>query len=282
MDNCNGNIHPREAADKDKMAQIIVATGRGGTGKTTFVALASRYLQTPQLLIDADNDQNLAAMLGIDLAEQGIRTISEVLYDIQDRDSNSYRELHAMPLAQKVEYLLHMDCLYESADFDMVSIGVKWTQGCYCHPNDILRAVLPGLTKNYTYTLIDSPAGLEHINRRIATEIGAIFAIVDPSAKSLRNVDRLKEISQEIGIHYQNLYLVANHRFTDDMTKRLEQVSAATYLGRIEKDPSVEEYDWQGRSLRDLPSNSPACLSVEKILTKAALMSTPESTKPCL
>lgn len=264
------------------MAQTIVVTGRGGTGKTTFVALASRYLQTPQLLIDADSDQNLAAMLGIDLAEQGIRTISEVLYDIQDRDSRSYADLQAMPLAQKVEYLLHMDCLYESADFDMVSVGVKWTRGCYCYPNDILRAVLPGLTKNYAYTLVDSPAGLEHINRRIATEIDAIFAIVDPSTKSLENVERVKEISEEIGIHYKNLYLVANHRFTDDMAKRLEQVSAATYLGRIENDPAVQEYDWKGRSLRDLPADSPACLSVEEILTKAGLVEIAQTTEPRL
>lgn len=254
------------------MAKVIVSTGRGGTGKTTFASLASRYLATPQLLIDADNDQNLAAMLGLDLAEHGVRTISEVLYDIQGRNSKKYGELQAMPLAEKVEYLIRMDCLYESADFDMISIGVKWTRGCYCHPNDILRAILPDLTKHYAYTVVDSPAGLEHLNRRIVTEIDAIFAIVDPSAKSLQNVERIKEISQGIGIHYEKLYLVANHHFPEDMAQQLEHVSGTTYLGRIEPDPAVQQYDWEGKSLRDLPPDSPAALSVEQILTKAGLV----------
>lgn len=47
------------------MAKIIVSTGRGGTGKTTFAALAARYLESPFLLIDLDPDQNLADMLGV-------------------------------------------------------------------------------------------------------------------------------------------------------------------------------------------------------------------------
>ncbi len=39
-----------------KMGKKIVVTGRGGTGKSTFTALASRYLAPPILLIDLDPD----------------------------------------------------------------------------------------------------------------------------------------------------------------------------------------------------------------------------------
>lgn len=45
------------------MEKIIVSTGRGGTVKTTFVALAARYLESLFLLIDFDPDQNLADIL---------------------------------------------------------------------------------------------------------------------------------------------------------------------------------------------------------------------------
>ncbi len=44
------------------MARIIVSTGRGGTGKLIFIALAKRYLNTPLLLIDIDPDMSLADM----------------------------------------------------------------------------------------------------------------------------------------------------------------------------------------------------------------------------
>jgi len=43
----------------------IVAVGRGGVGKTSFIALLAKALREKQaslLLIDADSDQNLAQL----------------------------------------------------------------------------------------------------------------------------------------------------------------------------------------------------------------------------
>ena len=250
------------------MSKLIVVTGRGGSGKTAFTAMATRYLPTPQLLIDADSDQSLAAMLGVDLEQAGIRTISDVLYDLQ-KSGNSSANLGTMPLPQKIEYLLHMSCLYESADFDLVTIGVKWTQGCYCLPNDILRGILPELAKGYPVTVVDAPGGLEHMNRRVANDIDDLFVVMDPSAKSRRNVERLKQISAEVNITYENIYLVANHRFSDNRVELLRQIEGATYLGRVPADEQVEEYDWNNRSLRELPESSPALQAVGEILQQA-------------
>lgn len=243
------------------MGKLIVVTGRGGSGKTAFAALATRFLPTPQLLIDADSDQSLASMLGIDLEESGISTISDVLYDIRTSGGDS-ANLGSMPLPQKIEYLLQMSCLYESNDFDLLSTGVKWTQGCYCFPNEILRAILPQLAKSYAVTVVDSPGGLEHMNRRIANEIDDLFVVMDPSSKALRNVERLKHISAELNITYENMYLVANHRFSDNGVKTLQQIEGTTYLGRMPADEQVEEYDWNNRSLQELPESSPALRAV--------------------
>jgi len=250
------------------MSKLIVVTGRGGSGKTAFAALATKYLPTPQLLIDADADQSLAAMLGINLEETGISTISDVLYDIQTSGEES-ANLGTMPLPQKIEYLLQMSCLYESNDFDLLSIGVKWTQGCYCFPNEILRAILPELAKKYPVTVVDSPGGLEHMNRRIANDIDDLFVVMDPSSKALRNVERLKRISAELNITYQNIYLVANHRFSDDRVEPLQQIEGTVYLGRMPADEQVEEYDWNNRSLRELPASSPALQAVSEIVQQA-------------
>jgi CO dehydrogenase maturation factor len=63
------------------MTRRIVSTGRGGAGKSTFVALMSRYLSSPSLLIDLDPDLSLADMLGLDLQKACKRTIVEALYD---------------------------------------------------------------------------------------------------------------------------------------------------------------------------------------------------------
>ncbi|MBE0512007.1 AAA family ATPase, partial [Candidatus Bathyarchaeota archaeon] len=63
----------------------IVSMGRGGSGKTSFVALMTKYFiengDTPLLLVDVDPDQNLGEMVGIDLKEEGKKTISELLIE---------------------------------------------------------------------------------------------------------------------------------------------------------------------------------------------------------
>ena len=70
------------------MARKIVSTGRGGAGKSTFVALAARYLSPQNLLIDLDPDQSLADMVGVDLASEKVATVAGALYDIlEDRRS---------------------------------------------------------------------------------------------------------------------------------------------------------------------------------------------------
>ena len=248
------------------MGRKIVSTGRGGAGKTTFAALATRYLSGSLLLIDIDPDQSLADMLGIDLEKEGIRTVLDILFDIQKKQG--YEELGSMPLPEKVEYLFTRECLYESKRFDLVSLGVKWTEGCYCAPNNLLRAIIPRLAKSYADTVIDAPASLEHLNRKVTSEIDDLFLILDPSLKSLKNIERTQKLVAEIGVKCRNFYLVANYRFTQDAEDFIQD-TGATYLGKIEPDDMVEEYNLQGKSLLELPDNSPASLSVKGILERA-------------
>jgi CO dehydrogenase maturation factor len=252
------------------MAKVIVTTGRGGVGKSTFAAIAAGLIEPPPLLIDADPDQSLAQLLGVDLAEADVNTISDILYKLQKPDA--FRELASLRLAEKIEYLLNLSCVYESPRFDLVTLGVKWTRGCYCAPNDVLHSVLPALAADYGYVLVDAPAGLEHVNRRIVQEIDDVFALIDPSAKAVRNARHLAEIADAIGITYRHLYLVGNCRFTPEMEERLDELDGATYLGRVEPDEHVAQFDWEGRSLLDLPDDSPTVSSVRAILDKAGCL----------
>jgi CO dehydrogenase maturation factor len=248
------------------MGRKRVSTGRGGAGKTTFAALATRYLSGPLLLIDIDPDQSLADMLGVDLEKEGVRTVLDILFDIQKK--LGYEELDSMPLPEKIDYLFTRECVYESERFDLVSLGVKWTEGCYCAPNNLLRAIIPRLAQNYANVVIDAPAGLEHLNRKVTSEIDDLFLILDPSLKSLRSIARTQKLVAEIGVRCRNFHLVSNYRFNRDAEK-LVHSAGATYLGKIEPDSSVEEYNLQGKSLLELPVNSPASLSIKNILVRA-------------
>jgi len=243
------------------MGRKIVVTGRGGTGKSTFAALASRYLAAPMLLIDIDPDQSLADMLGIDLEKEKVSTISDALYNIIEerrRDGGN-----STPLHDRMEYLLNRECLYEGNRFDLLVLGAKLTEGCYCVPDDLIKTIIPQLANHYPNVLIDSPAGLEHLNRKIVSDIDDLFVILDPSSKSLKHVTRIKDITHQIGINYNHLYLVGNYNFDKDTEEYLKS-TGNTYLGKIEYDADVQKYNLAGKSLLELPEDTPAASSVGK------------------
>lgn len=251
------------------MVRKIVSTGRGGAGKSTFVALMSRYLKPPSLLIDLDPDLSLADMLGIDLAKEGKRTLVEVLYDAVNERKRGGSPL--TPVEDRFKGMMWGDCIYEGKGFDLITLGTKDLEGCYCYPDHLVRKTISELSKNYRNIVIDSPAGLEHLNRNIVSEVDDIFVILDPSEKSFTHIKKVKAILKEVGIMYQSFYVLANYMYDEESEKYLKELDGA-YLGKIEYDKIVEEYNLKGESLRKLPDDSPACISVKKILEKARLI----------
>ncbi len=268
MTGASGLSEEKTGVDNNKqMARVIVSTGRGGVGKSTFVALISRYMKPPSLLVDLDPDVSLADMLGFDLREEGKKTVCEALYDVvEGRKTGTSSPL--ISTRDRMESLLWTECLYEDGSFDLITLGTKLTEGCLCAPDELLRETVPKLAKNYTNVVVDSPAGVEHLNRNIVPAINDLFVICDPSEKSLKHIPRVKKIMQEVGTKYEHFYLVANQQFDQEAEAYFKE-SGEIYLGRIEFDANVEQYNLKGKSLLELPEDSPALISVREILTKA-------------
>lgn len=250
--------------------KTLVTIGRGGTGKTSFVALMTKYLiengDTPLLLADADPDQNLAEMVGVDLKEVGKKTISELLVATFLEEGGT---TVGIPPAERIENKIWTYGMYEGDFFDFMALGTKWVEGCYCMPNAALKGALESLTKTYKYVLIDSPAGLEHLNRRITSKVDDIFDIIDPSKKSFDHVERAYRIAQEVKISFKNFYVVGGFRFPENLEKQAKETLRFEFLGKIAHDENVEENVLAGKSLLDLPSDSPAYASVKMIMKKA-------------
>ena len=248
----------------------LVTIGRGGTGKTSFVALMTKYLIEkgiePILLVDADPDQNLGEMLGIDLEKQGKKSISELVVEtfIEGKGTTV-----GVPPSERMESKIWEKGMYEGEYFDFIAIGVKWVEGCYCLPNAALKGAMEKLSKNYEFILIDSPAGLEHLNRRITHEIDDIFDIIDPSKKSFDHVYRANRIAKEVKIEFKNFYIVGGYRFPEEMGRKAEEITGMRFLGKIAYDENVERYVLEGKSLLELPDDSPAYLSVKEIMRRA-------------
>ena len=247
--------------------KTLVTVGRGGTGKSSFTALMAKSFietnQSPLLLVDADPDQNLAEMLGIDLKEAGKSTIAELLVSTFIEGGGT--TVGVAP-TERIESRIWEKGLYESKNFDFLAVGTKWVEGCYCMPNSALKGALESLTKNYKYILVDSPAGLENLNRRITSNVNDIFDILDHSKKSQDHVKRAYKIAKEVDMKFENFYLVGGYRFPAELGKQAEAELKFKYLGKIAEDEQLDDYVLTGKSLLDLPKDNKAYLSVKNIL----------------
>ena len=247
--------------------KTLVTIGRGGTGKSSFTALMTKCFiesnQSPLLLVDADPDQNLGEMVGVDLKEAGKSTIAELLVSTFIEQGGT---TVGVPPTERIESRIWEKGLYESKNFDFLAVGTKWVEGCYCMPNSALKGALESLTKNYKYILVDSPAGLENLNRRITSSVNDIFDILDHSKKSQDHVRRAYKIAKEVDMKFENFYLVGGYRFPADLGKQAEAELKFKYLGKIEADEQLDEYVLDGKSLLDLPSDNKAYISIKNIV----------------
>jgi CO dehydrogenase maturation factor len=247
--------------------KTIVTMGRGGTGKTSFVALMAKYLidtnATPILLVDADPDQNLAEMVGIDLESTGKKTIAELLSEtFIERGGTTI----GIPPSRRIENRIWEQGLYEGKNFDLLSVGTKWIEGCYCLPDAALKNALSSITRQYQYILIDSPGGLEHLNRKIASSVDIILDVMGPSSKSFAHVRRAHRVIQEVGIRFDRFYIIGGYAFPAELHDKASGDTGLPYLGKILNDPLVASHVLAGESLLDIPSDSLAFRSISGML----------------
>ena len=241
-----------------------MVTGRGGTGKSTFTTLFTKYIKAkPLLLIDLDPDGSLAKMLGADLEKEGKSTVADALFEVigKGKETKDVPDL----LKRKIE---EGAILYKDEKFDLITLGTKLAAGCYCLPDEMIKEMIRNLHKNYEMVIVDSPAGLEHLNRKVTPDINDLFVVLDPSEKSAKHIDRIKYVTQGVNISYKNFYLVGNYRFTEEIETYLLR-SGEKYLGRIAYDPLIREHNLRGESLLKIPEDSPSSASVKKILREA-------------
>jgi CO dehydrogenase maturation factor len=261
------SICPSLPWSEETLSNTIVTMGRGGTGKTSFVALMAKFLiekkVTPFLLVDADPDQNLAEMVGVDLEAAGKKTIAELLSDtFITRGGTTV----GIPPSRRIESRIWEEGLYEGEHFDLISVSTKWVEGCYCLPDAALKNALGAITGNYRYILIDSPGGLEHLNRKIARNVDVIFDVMGPSHKSFLHVERAYRVVHDVGINFNKFFVIGGFACSEELAAKVTKETGLPSPGKISDDPLIASAVLAGRSLLDIPDTSPAYNSIVAIL----------------
>jgi CO dehydrogenase maturation factor len=206
----------------------IVVVGKGGVGKSTVTALLARIVARRGLTVtavDADEQQNLAATLGLDLGTaNSIIPIAEDADYIEEKtgarpgegagamlrlnpDTSDLVDRHSVPAPDGVRLV--------------VMGGVRQAGGgCLCPETALISAAVAGMHLHHEDVVVmDTHAGVEHFGRSLARGFDTAIVVVEPAFNAVQVGIEAARLAAELGIG--SLHLVVNRARSDDDLARV-------------------------------------------------------------
>ena len=210
----------------------ILVCGKGGSGKSTLVALMATILQQKLYDVmvldgDASNPEGLVRlMFGMGVEGEpkplieffgGIETVTCPVDDpspltrindpnpVPKKRINVFKEIPPEYYLQKGSMTL----------FQTGKIEI-YGQGC---DGPLEKVVRDFMVEGDAVNLIDMKAGIEHFGRRIPDRMDVILGVLDYTLESVSIAKRIAEFCREAGI--QNFWLILNKIGSDDVESML-------------------------------------------------------------
>jgi CO dehydrogenase maturation factor len=249
------------------MTKTIAIAGKGGTGKTSVAALLIKLLSQKGLVlaVDADPSTNLNQALGLPLDD------GKTIGGIREKMTEDVSKGRLSPTITKQEYLFGkiLESLAESKGFDLLAMGRPEGPGCYCAPNEFLRASLDKLVKDYKYNYIvmDCEAGMEHISRQTTRDVDVLLVMSDPTIRGVTVAARMKDLIGELRSNVGKVGLIVN-RVKGELSPEIKKIideSGLQVIALIPEDPDMAGLEMTGRPVTELPQESPLQLKVKEI-----------------
>ena len=248
------------------MSINIAVAGKGGSGKTSVASLVIRYLIKNDLgtilAVDADPNSNLAESLGLEVRQ----TVGRILNNIQGEKLNIPP---GMTKEAYLEYQLNV-AITESKGLDLVTMGRGEGPECYCYPNVVIRKLIDDWAKNYAYVVMDNEAGMEHLSRRTTQDVDELLLVSDHSVKGVRTIARIRDLISELELVVGRESVIINFapdELAPGVIEELDRLGIEP-TAIIPRDEILPEYDFELKSLLDLPDTSEAVKAVGSLMTE--------------
>ena len=199
----------------------IAVSGKGGVGKSTLSAAISLLLAKEGkkvLVIDADEDANMAAALGATKEQlKQIIPISEQVALIEERTGAKVKQYgQVFRLNPEVSDIAEKFATGING-VNLLVLGAvdSGGSGCACPENVLIRSLVTDLILFKDEILVmDMEAGIEHLGRATAKGVDVMIVVIEPGQRSIDTAKRIKVMAHEIGI--RKVVFVANKIFTSD------------------------------------------------------------------
>lgn len=133
-----------------------------------------------------------------------------------------------------------------------------------------MKRIIDILSKNYDFVLIDAPAGLEYFARKTGRNVTDLVIVTDPSKMGFHTMKRIIEITKEVNLLFENIWIVGN-RFPQDVREILEkEVASITeqnvkLLGFVSNSDDISKMNLIGENLLLLPVDSKAYITAKDL-----------------
>ncbi len=229
------------------MGRIIsIASGKGGTGKTTTtanLAVALGMKGQSVCAIDADLTMaNLSLVMGIDDADVTIHDVLAGEADIRDAIySTSYENVALIPAAVDWEHVMKAD------------------------PRK-LPEIIKSLKNNFDFILIDCPAGLQMdaMNAMLSGE--EVILVTNPEISCITDTMKVGIILRKAGLVVLGFVFNRYGRSKNDIPPdAAEEVMEVPLLAVIPEDPAVREATLEGTPVVEYKPQSPGAQAYVKL-----------------
>ncbi len=179
----------------------IAVCGKGGAGKSTVTALLARSMVAlgyEPLVIDTDDsNEGTAAKLGIDELPLPLMDASG-RFSIGASGDVSWMNRDPLAISE-----IPGEYLAENDGVRFMSIGKIENpfQGCSCNLGEVTKQLMQNLAPGEREVVIaDQDAGAESFGRGVEQGCDTVIIVIDPSRDSLLLAERMKFMSEGIGI----------------------------------------------------------------------------------
>jgi CO dehydrogenase maturation factor len=249
--------------------------GKGGVGKSTLTAMLARSmarLGAQVIAIDSDEQRNLGATLGIDVATmaQVVPLASSADY-IEEKTGARPGEGSGAMLRLNPDTSDVIDRLAILAPDGVRLLVMGGVQraggGCLCPENALIAATIANMRlRQNEVVIMDTHAGVEHFGRSLARGFDRALVVVVPTFNSVQVGLETARLAQELGIG--TIDLVINQcRRDDDAARALSNVEGlgGFQFSSITDLPFDESVLVSEPSIGDLLDDSPLAMAVASL-----------------
>jgi len=210
-------------ASESKMSRRISVSGKGGSGKSTIVALLAEELALRgRRVIVVDSDESNAClhwMLGFDHPPRPLLELVGGKKNVQRQMRKTFSDGSdsGMAVLSRPELAvrdLPTDYLVENDGQVLVTVGKihQSLEGCACPMGVLSREFLKKLQlADDEMLLVDMEAGIEHFGRGVETSIDAVVAVVEPSLESLFLAEKVQQLASQAGANFAGVIVNKVH-----------------------------------------------------------------------